>query len=421
MAIGIMGFGHGTGEQGLEFPCLISKKNGVVTANNAPLGPFTDMDLYLLGLIPPDQVGENYIVTDTTVANGMPDVCSNITLGPNQYTVFTVQDVIRDYGARVPAVNPLKQIRIANILVTRDTLADADTMALADFLSRRFQERANVPTKIGLFRVAGDSMYTATGKRMAVSTQLTSTAMPEISAGGIVNGGNFAAGQRLAPGTVLSIFGVNLAGSTGSASATPLPVTLGGVQVLVNGKPAPLFYVSPTQINFQLPWELSTDNEVYADNPGSSYIPTYTVRVQSADVSTNLAYITGQKDSPQIMIYGDNLAVAQDSSYAIVGPGNPAKPGDTITVYLLGVSSLSGTVSTGAAAPLDTLIRFTGAVSASIGNLSAPISFSGLTPQAVGLEQVNLKVPSLQPGVYDLRVTVNGFVSNTVKLNVGSQ
>lgn len=56
-------------------------------------------------------------------------------------------------------------------------------------------------------------------------------------------------------------------------------------------------------------------------------------------------------------------------------------PGDTITVYLLGVSCLTATV----------LIRFTGQVSATIGNLNAPEAFSGLTPQAVGLEQVNLK------------------------------
>ena len=88
MAIGIMGFGHGTGKQGLEFPCQIAKKNGVVTANHAPLGPFTDMDLYLMGLLPPNQVGEHYIVTDTKVADAMPDVCTNITLAPKTNTVF---------------------------------------------------------------------------------------------------------------------------------------------------------------------------------------------------------------------------------------------------------------------------------------------------------------------------------------------
>jgi uncharacterized protein (TIGR03437 family) len=419
MAIGIMGTGHATGTQGLEFPCQIVKKNGAVTANHAPPGSFTDMDLYLMGLLPANQVGEHYIVTDQTVANAMPDTCTNITLSPSQYATFTAQDVIRDYGVRAPAVNPLKQIRIANILITRDTLADADTLALADFYARRFQERTNVPTKVGLARRDGDSMYTASGQHMSVATQLTSTAMPEIAAGGVVNAGSFAAGQRLAPGTVLSLFGTNLSTATASASAVPLPTTLGNTQVLVNGKPAPLFYVSPTQINFQLPWELNTANEVYADEAAVSFLPEYTIRVQSADLSSNLAYIIGQRDSPQIMVYASNLAVAQDASYVVIGPDHPATPGATITVYVLGVSSLSSNVTTGQAAPTDTLVRFTGLVSATIGNQTAPIIFAGLTPQAVGLEQVNLRVPALSPGAYDLRITVNGAPSNIVKLYVG--
>jgi uncharacterized protein (TIGR03437 family) len=421
MANGIMGFGHGTGTQGLEFPCLVSRKNGVVVANNAPVGSFTDMDLYLMGLIPPSQVGDHFIVTDTKVANQMPDVC-NTTLAPSQYSVLTVNDIIRDYGARIPAASPSRQIRVANILLTRDNLADADTMALADFFSRRFQERSNVPVKVGLARRLGDSMYTATGKLASVTSQLTTTAMPEIGAGGIVNVGNYAGGPniRFAPGTVTAIFGVNLASSPVAATSVPLPVTLGGVQVLVNGVPAPLFYVSPTQVNFQLPWELNTAIEAYADEAGVTFLPLYSVRVQNGDVSSNLAYVTGQQDSPQIMIYGDNLAVAQDSAYNTIGPKNPAKPGDTITVYLLGVNSLTARPVTGAPAPLDSLVRFSGPTSAVMGGLAATITFAGLTPGSVGLEQMNLRVPNLQPGSYDLRITVNDFSANTVKLIVGT-
>ena len=419
MANGIMGFGHTSGTQGLEFPCLISKKNGVVTATRQAAGSFTDMDLYVMGLTGPEAVGEQYIVTDQNLADAMPGTCG-ATLSSGQYAVLTVQDLIRDYGARVPAASSPKTLRIANILLTRDTLADADTMALADFFARRFQERWKAPTKVGLARRPGDPLYTATGGRMTASTQLTTTAMPEIGAGGIVNSGNFAADQHLAPGTVTSIFGTNMARSEAVAATVPLPTTLGGVQVLVNGKPAPLFYVSPTQINFQLPWELSTANETFADSPDGSYQPIYTIRVQDGDLSSNLSYLTGQKDSPQVMVYGANLAVAQDSSWATIGPSNPAKPRDTITVYLLGVNSFSAAPQTGAASP-DNLIRFAGQVSAWVGSQAAAISFSGLTPQGVGLEQVNLEVPFLQPGSYDLKISVNGNLSNTVKLFVGAR
>ena len=420
MANGIMGFGHATGEQGLEFPCLISRQNGQVTAHNAGLGSFTDMDLYVMGLIPPAQVGEHFIVTDVNVANQMPDVC-NFNLSPSQYVSLTAQDIINTYGARVPAASPGKLIRIATILLTRDTLADADTMALADFLTRRFQEQTNVPVKVGLARRLGDSMYTATGKLAAITTQLTTTALPQIGAGGIVNVGNYAAGARLAPGTVLAIFGSNLAGQTpAGAQSVPLPTQLGGVQVLVNGKPAPLFYVSSNQINFQLPWELNTANESYADEVGVTFIPMYSVRVQNGDVSSNLAYIVGQQDSPQIMIYGNNLAVAQDSSFNTITTDHPAKPGDTVVVYMLGVNSLASPQTTGAAAPLGALVRFNGSTTATIGGTNATVAFAGLTPGSVGLEQVNVKVPNLAPGSYDLRVTVNNIASNTVKLLVGT-
>ncbi|HYL76719.1 MAG TPA: hypothetical protein VEU96_21065 [Bryobacteraceae bacterium] len=419
MANGIMGFGHATGTQGLEFPCLISRKNGIVTAKNSPPGSFTDMDLYVMGLIPPDQVGEHFIVTDINVANQMPDVCDT-TLAPSQYTVLTANDIIRDYGPRIPAASPGRQLRIANILVTRDTPADADTMALADFFARRFQERSNVPIKVGLARRLGDSMYTATGKLASVSTQLTTTAMPEIGAGGIVNVGNYAAGARLAPGTPAAIFGVNLASAAVAATNVPLTTTLGGVQVLVNGVPAPLYYVSPTQINFQLPWELNTANETYADEAGASFLPMYSVRVQNGDVSSNLAYITGQQDSPQIMIYGDNLAVAQDSAYNTIGPNHPAKPGETIIVYMLGVNSLTAKQVTGAPAPSDSPVRFNSPINAKLGGISAIVDFAGLTPGSIGLEQVNVRVPNLQPGTYDLTLSVNGFPSNTVKLIVGT-
>jgi len=420
MANGIMGFGHGTGEQGLEFPCLISRQNGQVTAHNAGLGSFTDMDLYLMGLIPPSQVGVHFIVTDLNVANQMPDVC-NFNLSPSQYVTLTAQDVINSYGARVPAASPGKQIRIATILLTRDTLADADTMALADFLTRRFQEQSNVPVKVGLARRLGDSMFTASGKLASVATQLTTTVMPQISAGGIVNVGNYAGGARLSPGTPLAIFGANMAGSTpAAAQSVPLPTQLGGVQVLVNGVPAPLFYVSATQINFQLPWGLNTANESYADEAGVTFIPMYSVRVQYNDLSSNLAYIVGQQDSPQIMIYGSNLAVAQDSAFNTIGTDHPAKPGDTIVVYMLGVNSLTATQTTGAAASLDTLVKFNGVTTATIGGTNSVVAFAGLTPGGVGLEQVNVRVPNLAPGSYDLRITVNNISSNTVKLIVGA-
>src|SRR6202021_678183 len=70
----------------------------------------------------------------------------------------------------------------------------------------------------------------------------------------------------VAPGTIVSINGANLAGQSVSADLTQpqLPTTLGGVIVYFNGIPAPLLYVSPTQINAQIPWELTSATSINA-------------------------------------------------------------------------------------------------------------------------------------------------------------
>ena len=86
---------------------------------------------------------------------------------------------------------------------------------------------------------------------------------PAIYPGGVVNGASFAPGAPIAPGSIASIFGENLADTSDPATAEgivasslPLPTTLGGAMVRVNGIPAQLFYVSRKQINFLMPPEL---------------------------------------------------------------------------------------------------------------------------------------------------------------------
>jgi uncharacterized protein (TIGR03437 family) len=80
---------------------------------------------------------------------------------------------------------------------------------------------------------------------------------PVINPGGVVNAASFAAvdgpSHAVVPGAIASIFGRNLAASTARADSYPLPRMLGGASVTVNGAAAPLFYASPSQINFQVP------------------------------------------------------------------------------------------------------------------------------------------------------------------------
>ncbi len=76
------------------------------------------------------------------------------------------------------------------------------------------------------------------------------------SSEGVVNAASFLPAP-IPPGGIISLFGSNLASSTASADSIPLPTTLAGTTLRLNGVAAPLFYASPTQINFQTPWELA--------------------------------------------------------------------------------------------------------------------------------------------------------------------
>src|ERR1035437_2470049 len=83
---------------------------------------------------------------------------------------------------------------------------------------------------------------------------------PAVPQGSVTNAADYS--RELAPGTIVTIWGTNLAPRTGAAAAIPLPVTLQGASVeVIDGSRtlnAPLFYVSPGQINAQLPFDLTS-------------------------------------------------------------------------------------------------------------------------------------------------------------------
>lgn len=90
--------------------------------------------------------------------------------------------------------------------------------------------------------------------RLSLAVILVQTALaqaPQITSAGVVNAASYA--QPIAPGSLVSIFGMNLATASTSAVGQPLPIQLSGTSVAVNGVQAPLLFVSPTQINLEIP------------------------------------------------------------------------------------------------------------------------------------------------------------------------
>jgi uncharacterized protein (TIGR03437 family) len=226
---------------------------------------------------------------------------------------------------------------------------------------------------------------------------------PAISAGGVVNAASFTA--QLSPGALASVFGSNFTGTGLDASAQlPLPFSLGGVSVLVNGKAAPVLYVNSNQINFQIPWETE---------PGSA-----TVAVSVNGLASSTVKITVLAAAPGLF-FQNSHAIVQNSDFSLNSSSNPAKVGSTIIAYLTGAGPVSNQPSDGAAAGSSPLSQVTSTVTASIGGKPATVSFAGLTPDFVGLWQVNIVVPSgLAQGNFPLTVTVGGQTSNAANVSV---
>ena len=195
-----------------------------------------------------------------------------------------------------------------------------------------------------------------------------------IAAGGVVDGAAFSLPP--APGGIFSIFGTNLAAALTQASGAALPSELGGVRVEVNGAAVPLYFVSPGQINAQLPYDAA---------PGPA-----TLRVGGMTAPFTIA-----PAAPAIF-----AALRQDTA---------------VVAYVTGLGGVSPPLATGAAAPFDTLSTANAAVSATLGGISARVLFAGLAPGFIGLGQVNVLIP---PDAPDLTLVLesNGQKSKPVAI-----
>jgi uncharacterized protein (TIGR03437 family) len=247
---------------------------------------------------------------------------------------------------------------------------------------------------------ASGNVYVADTQNSVI--RLLTPALPAITAGGVGNAASFA--PRLSPGALASVFGTGF-GSTTAQPAAPLPAFVSGVSVLVNGTAAPIYYLSPTQINFQVPWETATGtgNVAVAVNGGNSN----TVAVPVSAAGPGLFYLPG------------GAAIVQNQDYSLNDPSNPAARGSTIIAYLTGSGPVSPAQTDGVAASTSPLVQMTASYSATIGSAAAQVTFGGLAPGFIGLVQMNIVVPqSLTPGVYPLTITVGNDTSNSATIAV---
>lgn len=238
---------------------------------------------------------------------------------------------------------------------------------------------------------------------------------PTVSSGGILNGASFTAGQPITGGSLISIFGTSFASKVAQADTIPLSTSLGGVTVeFVNGDKkisAPMLFANSTQLNVQVPWELVP--------AGSS--ANVNVIVSSNGVAAAPAQVSVAQFSPGVFA-SNGLAIAVNSSDGTLAwpvgavPGlatHPAKIGDTILVYANGMGAVASPPADGANS-LDEIRRNLVTPQVMIGGVSAVVQFSGLSPQFVGVNQLNVVVPNVAPGSsLPLQIAVGGTTTSS--------
>jgi glucosylceramidase len=230
----------------------------------------------------------------------------------------------------------------------------------------------------------------------AVATYEWAVPAPSFPANGAVNAA--AVQAALSPGELFSIYGTNLAEQTQQPLLLPLPATMAATSVQINGIAAPLVFVSPLQINAQVPWEAS---------PGSA-----TLTVTHAGVAASQTVTIAAAGPAIFTLYGSQQAAALNPDYSVNSQANPAS--SFIQMFGTGLGAVSPPVPTGAAASGSTLSQVVAKVTATVSGASAKVLFAGLAPGFAGLWQIDVALPAGSPGALPVIVSVQGVASNTV-------
>jgi uncharacterized protein (TIGR03437 family) len=199
---------------------------------------------------------------------------------------------------------------------------------------------------------------------------------------GVVNAASsslFTAG--IAPGELISIYGTNLAPTLKVDSS--FPTKLGGVQVMVNNRPAPIYFVSPNQISAVVPFgtlELIAGIQVINNDTPSNTVTSY-VGLTAPGAFT---FPSG----------GLGSAAALHADFSLVTPASPAQVGETILLFVAGLGLVSPAVADGTPGPINPFSMVTNTITVFIDGVPATTSFAGLAPQLIGLYQINVAVPT---------------------------
>jgi uncharacterized protein (TIGR03437 family) len=228
---------------------------------------------------------------------------------------------------------------------------------------------------------------------------VTPTSTVWINPIGITNAANYTPiTNAYAPGELVDLYG-NFGVAAKVDGVLPIPTTLSDVQVIVNGRPAPVYLVSPTQISALIPYEISGE-----------YFATFQVVVSGSKSNTVTVYV--DNSAPGIYTLTENgvgSGAILHANYTQVSTSSPAKPGETVLLFMNGLGTVTPQVGDGVAGSSSQLSTSDEAadIFVFLNDEPANVLYAGLAPGFAGLYQVNFTVPTRGVGNGDVPISFN--------------
>ena len=271
---------------------------------------------------------------------------------------------------------------------TTSTCSTVPNLTTSTVTSGFTRTLAPLPTQTSII------VLTTSGFTVLPWTYAASVAPPQISAIVSAADGKSAA----APGGLITIYGSNLSPTNQATSQIPVPTALANSCITVNGQPIPLIFVSPTQVNAQMPFQAVGAETVVVHTPGGTS-GNFNLIVQPNAPAVFLSGVAGPVNDLPTVFRAANETLATDS--------NPIHPGDVLVIYVTGLGQTNPAGLTGYPAPGNPLSSALTLVSVTLGGMNLPVSYAGLAPGEVGVDQINVTVPGNIPTGLNLPLVIN--------------
>lgn len=226
---------------------------------------------------------------------------------------------------------------------------------------------------------------------------------PAYSALSIVNAATQTV-EALAPNTIATLYGSNLAFDTRAVASTDIvgglmPTSLDGVGVWVNGITCSLFLISPTQINFLVPYQLTAGSVEIIVARDSQAGPAVSIQLNNT--------------SPGFFLWNGNNAVAVHLNGQVISPASPALPGEIVVLYAAGLGRTSPDTTSGQLATSAFQIYYASQLQILFNGSPSPgvVLYAGLAPGFAGLYQINVQLPSNLTANPEIQVEVGPQIS----------